>query len=85
VVHRRKHDRVNRGTGPVVLSGALTFDALGNAAEVLVQPPGPSKRSTMFRRPATLWALVIALAVLLALAYLALRWGPGPVRYHGSR
>ena len=29
-----------------------------------------------------LWSFAIALALFLLLAYVALRWGPGAVRYH---
>ncbi len=36
----------------------------------------------MFLRPKTLWAIVIVLALFLLLAYIALRWGPEPVRFH---
>ena len=35
----------------------------------------------MFRQSANLWMVAIALALFLLLAYLALRWGPEPVRY----
>jgi len=38
----------------------------------------------MFQRPKTLWAIVIVLAIFLVLAYLALRWGPAPLRFHRS-
>jgi hypothetical protein len=38
----------------------------------------------MFRQSANLWVVVIGLALILLLAYLALRWGPGPVRYQGG-
>ena len=34
----------------------------------------------MFRSLRTLWVLAIGLALVLLLAYLALRLGPGPVR-----
>jgi hypothetical protein len=31
-----------------------------------------------------LWTFAIALAFLLLIAYVALRWGPEPVRFHGG-
>jgi len=35
----------------------------------------------MLRNLRSLWIFAIGLALFLLIAYVALRWGPGPVRY----